>query len=130
MAINSDRIRRALINRIAKAEGKFDIVVGYLVRPQADSGNDKPYTVYVHEIGHFYHAPPTKSRFLADPFRRIQPEIPSIVQREMVVKRRSFSDALLVAGKKIKKESVAEAPVDTGAMRRSAFAVKELHGNG
>lgn len=126
--VNSEKLKRALINRIIKAEGKFDIVIGYLVSPQADIGNPKRYGIYVHEDVGMQHDPPTKARFLADPFRKIQSEIPSIVQREMVKKRRSFSDALLAVGKKIKKESEEEVPVDTGALRRSAFVAKELHG--
>ena len=123
--IDSNRLKRALINRIAKAEGKFAIVIGYKVKPQEETGNETPYGIYVHEIGAF-HAPPTKSRFLADPFRRVIKEVPSIVQREMVSKRRSFSDALLTVGKKIKKESEVEVPVDTGALKASAFVAKEL----
>lgn len=127
--IDSAKLRRALINRIAKAEGKFDIVVGYAVSPKAEAGDSTRYAIYVHEMTELWHKPPTKSRFLADPFRKIQREIPSIIQREMIAKRRSFSDALLAVGKKIKKESLAEAPIDTGALRRSAFVEKELHGS-
>lgn len=128
--VSSDKIRRALIDRITKAEGKFDIVVGYKVSPQAELGNTARYGIYVHEMVELDHKPPTKSRFLVDPFRRIQREIPSIIQREMISKRRSFSDAMLTAGKKIKSESEKEVPVDTGALKRSAFVAKELRGNG
>ena len=130
MAVDAAKLRRALINRITKAEGKFDVVVGYAVAPRAESGDDTRYAIYVHEMTELWHKPPTKSRFLADPFRKIQAEIPSIVQREMITKKRSFSDALMTVGRKLKKESVAEAPIDTGAMRKSAFVAKELHGNG
>ena len=126
MSIDSKKLMKALISRIAKAEGKFSVVVGYKVKPQEETGNNKPYGIWVHEIDEHFHLAPTKSKFLIDPFNRIRHEIPSIVQREMISKRRSFSDALMVAGKKIKNESQMEVPVDTGALKASAFVAKEL----
>lgn len=120
--VSATRVKAVLARKLAKieAETKFQVVAGFGLRPQGGA----PYAIYVHEMLGNRHAAPTKARYLSDPFRSVIREMPDIIQREMR-RGRTFGNALLAVGREIRDASLTEVPVDTGALRDSAFVAKE-----
>lgn len=85
----------------------------------AITGYTAAYAVYVHEdraAGHTV----GKAGFLLDPFRRLEREIGSMVLTG-VRSGLSLAQSILRAMLRVQRESQKEVPVDTGALRNSAF---------
>lgn len=87
--------------------------------PRVIVGYTEPYAIYVHENLQNIH-PVGQAKFLEQPARTLEPVMRSIIYTEMRAGK-SLSDALLAAGNKLKTESQLLCPVDTGALRDSAF---------
>ena len=82
-------------------------------------GYTQNYAVYVHENMQAVH-PVGKSKYLEDPARRLSPDLARIV-REAMQRGATMLQALMFAGLRLQRESMREVPVDTGALKNSAF---------
>lgn len=85
----------------------------------ASVGYTQSYALYVHEDLQARH-PHGKARYLIDPARRLIQEVSDIVSR-LLAAGRPMAQALLVGALRIQRESQREVPVDTGALKSSAF---------
>ncbi len=94
-------------------ETDISVVVGYT----------QNYALYVHENIEAKH-PVGQAKFLEQPFRELKDTIVSIVMRA-VKNGASFGMGLLMAGLRIQRESQQLVPVDTGALKGSAFTRRE-----
>lgn len=104
----------ALRDRAAKANREASVIVGYT----------QSYAVYVHEDLEVYHKV-GQAKFLEQPFRELAGELKRIVF--LAVKRgQTMSNALLLAGLRLQRESQRRVPVDTGALKNSAFTKLEV----
>lgn len=83
-------------------------------------GYAAPYAIYVHEDLQAYHAPPTRAKFLSEPFQRLRGRI---ADRIAVVIQRGgdLLQAVYEAGELVLSESRPITPIDTGLLRASAF---------
>jgi hypothetical protein len=82
-------------------------------------GFTQNYAIYVHENLMAKH-PVGQAKFLEQPFRELSPELGGMV-REVLQQGRSMSQALLIAGLRLQRESQLLVPVLTGALKGSAF---------
>lgn len=93
----------------AKKDGNASVVMGYTAA----------YAVYVHENLEANH-PIGQAKFLEAPFRDLKGVLTGIVF-ELLRKGKTMAQALLVAGLRLQRESQKMVPVDTGALKNSAF---------
>lgn len=115
------------------AEANVSVLVGY-----AGQIDGKPsYAKYVHEnvemkwrgkprksgIG-VYWGPHGQAKFLEAPFRRLTPELKSMI-KTAVQRGASMLQALLIAGNRLQRESQDVVPVEYGNLRASAFTRPE-----
>jgi hypothetical protein len=111
-----DRVQKAL-EKLKKRYNPYDeelsVVVGYSMN----------YAVYVHENKAAKH-PVGKAKFLEDPARQLGSELSSMISQD-VKKGLKIIDSLLIAGFRLRRESQEQVPVDTSALRSSAFTCKE-----
>lgn len=108
---NMDRVvaqLRALEARSRK-EDNVSVSVGY----------SQSYALRVHEDRNAYHAE-GRAGFLTDVAREMARELGNLV-RTLLLQGRDTAQALLVAGLRLQRESQKNVPVDTGALRASAF---------
>lgn len=77
------------------------------------------YGVYVHENLEAHH-PVGQAKFLEEPAIRIQDELGEMV-KQGVESGKTVGQVLLVAGLRLQREAQKLCPVDTGALRASAF---------
>lgn len=105
------RLIAQLRARAAKArrDEKVSVVVGYT----------QSYAVYVHEDLTAHH-PVGKAKYLTDPLRRLGKVLKGIVA-EALARGKTLAQGLLLAGLRLQRESQMEVPVDTGALKSSAF---------
>lgn len=92
--------------------GKASVIVGYT----------QQYAIFVHEDLTAAH-PVGNAKFLEAPFRRLAPSVPGIV-KAVIAKGGTLPQGLMVAGLRLQRESQQEVPVDTGALKGSAFTRK------
>lgn len=98
---------------LTKVEPKTAIVVGYT----------QTYAIYVHENLEAHH-PVGQAKYLEQPLRQMSPVIGSTV--EALVRRKvKLNKALLMIGLLLQRESQKLVPVDTGALKGSAFTREE-----
>ena len=90
--------------------GNVDVVVGY----------SQDYAIYVHEDLDAAHAEGTQAKFLEEPMRRMRPELLRVVAR-VYNQTHNLVAALMTAGLKLQRASQKIVPVDTGALKASAF---------
>jgi uncharacterized membrane protein YdfJ with MMPL/SSD domain len=81
------------------------------------------YAIYVHENLTAHH-PVGQAKFLEEPARTMAAEIGRVV-REAWAKTRDMGQALLMGGLRLQREAQIRCPVDTGALKNSAFTVIE-----
>lgn len=109
---------RSLIDKInrraarARRDSHGSVVVGYT----------QEYAVYVHENLAAWHEPPTRAKYLEGPARQLANAgiLTQIVTTAMRAGQ-TLLQGLLQAGLRIQRESQGVVPVDTGALRASAF---------
>jgi hypothetical protein len=82
-------------------------------------GYTSAYAIFVHEDLQAHHTN-GRAKFLEDPARRLSPDLARIV-REALAKGATMLQALMFAGLRLQRESMREVPVDTGALKNSAF---------
>lgn len=105
----------AKLKKIQARHGKDDasVIVGYT----------QNYGIYVHEDMNARH-PIGKAKFLEDPARRMAKELGQQIGQSMKRKVPAVN-ALVLAGLRLQKASQKEVPVDTSALKASAFTVEE-----
>lgn len=111
-----NKVIAALNKRLAAAskDSNVSVIVGYTAN----------YAVYVHEDMTAQHKPGKQAKFLEQPARENAQEYAKII-REELQKRRTLAQALLKAGLKLQRDSMMLVPIDTGALRASAFTLLE-----
>ncbi len=77
------------------------------------------YTIPVHENMQAVH-PVGQAKFLEEPARTLSAELGRL-SRDVVARGGTMSQGLLVAGLRLQREAMQLCPVDTGALRASAF---------
>lgn len=87
--------------------------------PQVVVGFTAAYSIWVHENLEAHH-PVGQAKFLEQPARTHAREIGRIV-REAYRRGATFAQALLLGGLRLQREAQLLTPVDTGALRASAF---------
>lgn len=87
--------------------------------PRVVVGYSQGYAVYVHENLEAYH-PTGQAKFLETPARSMARELVQFVA-SMMRRRMKLRQALYLAGLRLQAASQALCPVDTGALRASAF---------
>ncbi len=99
----------------AKQMSSEGVVVGFTQR----------YAIYVHEV-QARHKPGKQWKFLESPFRRMMTtgELMRII-KEVYKKTKSLTKAFLVAGLRIQREAQQITPIDTGALKASAFTTTD-----
>jgi len=93
-----------------------------LVHPKRIScivGYTQNYALYVHENLQAHHEV-GQAKYLEQPFRQGANELGRMI-KEAVAKGASLGQALLLAGLRLQRESQQLVPVDTGALKASAF---------
>ena len=85
-------------------------------------GYTAAYAIFVHEVLTNKHNPPTQAKFLEQPARELSSNgtLANIV-RQAKLDGRTMSQALLLAGLRLQRDSQALCPVLTGNLRASAF---------
>lgn len=88
-------------------------------RPAVVVGYSQAYALWVHENLEAVHKV-GQAKFLEEPFRRMRDELGGLIRADL---RRGLTiqQALLRAGLYLQRESQRLCPVDTGALRASAF---------
>ncbi len=103
----------ALLEKLKSRQGtvpqRMSVVVGYT----------QHYAIYVHENLEAHHEV-GQAKFLEQPAREMAGQLHQMILRVMK-KGGSFQQALLMAGLRIQRESQKLVPVDTGALKASAF---------
>ncbi len=111
--IDAVRARLEEIQQRAAEAKSTTIVVGFT----------QNYAIYVHENLHAFHRF-GKAKYLEDPARELATELADIVA-EAYTNTKSLKRALLVAGLRLQREAQLQVPVDTGALKASAFTREE-----
>jgi hypothetical protein len=104
-----NKILSALEHEKTKAPREIRVVVGYTAA----------YAVYVHENTQMFHRV-GQAKFLEQPARDMQAELTKTVE-DYSKKGATLAQALYVAGLKLQRASQKLVPVDTGALKASAF---------
>lgn len=110
------RLRKIALE--TKADASDPVVVGY----------SQNYAIYVHERTELQHKEGKQAKFLEEPARTKDKEIArAIVEtyKKRKIKKGAYKRALLVGGLRLQRESQKIVPIDTGALRASAFTVFE-----
>jgi hypothetical protein len=104
---------KSLYEKLAKLGKKYSneptVVVGYT----------QNYAIFVHENMTAHH-PVGQAKFLEQPARTMQDELKKII-RDAMKNGADLGKALLMAGLRLQRESQKLCPVETGALRASAF---------
>ena len=112
MAVKADKLLNKLKIRVAKAVSlgtRASVVVGYT----------QNYALYVHERLDLRH-PVGKAMYLIDPFRELKPIVGRLVQAHMK-SGKTIEEAVVLVGLELQARSQEEVPVDTSALKNSAF---------
>lgn len=90
------------------------------------TGFTQSYALFVHENMTAQHAPGKRAKYLEEPARRLSNEgtLGRIVE-QVYRKTKDMGKALLIAGLRIQREAQRIVPIDTGALKASAFTVIE-----
>lgn len=84
-----------------------------------DVGFTASYALYVHEDLNAYHKV-GQAKFLEVPARELRGDLSNIIV-SAITKGKTYGQALLLAGLRLQREAQKNCPVDTGALRNSAF---------
>lgn len=98
------------LRQLAKAHKNVQVVVGYTMY----------YAVYVHENLDANHPNGGQAKFLEQPAKEMRAELGKMVAKDLK-KGMPLEKALLKAGMALQAKSQELVPVDTGALRASAF---------
>ncbi len=102
------------LEKLKKNGKKVSVIVGYT----------QDYAIHVHEDLEAFHRV-GQAKYLEQPAREMEQELGQIV-RDQIKAGRTLTQALLIAGLTLQRASQKLVPVDTGALKGSAFTrVKE-----
>lgn len=107
-----NRKLQALANR-SKQKDAGSLVVGF----------SQNYAIYVHEVP-ARHKEGKQWKYLETVVRRLAPQIPRLVEATYLVTGSLYA-GLLKAASRIQREAQEIVPIDTGALRASAFTAKD-----
>ena len=102
------------LKKKAQVEGNPTVVVGYT----------QSYALAVHENLEAHHAPGKQAKYLEQPAKELAKELGEIT-RKVYTKTGSLEKGLLVAGLRLQRASQELVPVDTSALKASAFTATE-----
>jgi hypothetical protein len=85
-------------------------------------GYTQKYAIYVHEVPAYHEV--GNDKFLERPARTLQRELGDIV-RKVARRGGTLKQGLVMAGLRLQRESQKQCPVDTGALKASAFTATE-----
>lgn len=105
----ADKVRKALQERMQQAGRSPSVIVGFT----------QGYALKVHEDLEAFHRV-GKAKFLTDPLHEMQADLARQIKDDCK-NGMDLSMALLRAGLRLQRASQLETPVDTGALRASAF---------
>ena len=108
-------LRNALINKVRKAKGDNDVVI---------VGFTQNYAIFVHEDMNAEHKEGKSAKYLEKAYVLIYPAIPYIVSQALR-NGKSVTQGLIIAGLRIQRAAMKVVPIDTGALRASAFTSKQ-----
>ena len=108
---------QAVIGRMKAIGAKYSEPASVIV------GFTQNYAIYVHENLEAHH-PVGKAKFLEGPARRLKRELGEVVSKAVKAGAR-MEQALLLAGLRLQREAQLEVPVDTAALKNSAFTCFE-----
>lgn len=109
-----EKLRELAVRRTTDAD--VSVAIGYT----------QSYAIYVHENLEARH-PVGQAKFLEQPFRERVNAMAAIVRKALLANR-TMAQALLLAGLYLQRESQLLVPVDTGALKGSAFTRLEAGG--
>lgn len=101
-----------LIAKLKGRERKYD-------GPAVRVGYTQVYAIYVHEDMEAHH-PVGQAKYLEQPVRTMVSEISAVVNAALA-RGATLTQALLMGGLRLQRESQLLVPVDTGALKGSAF---------
>ena len=87
-------------------------------------GYSQAYAIYVHEV-QAKHKEGKSWKYLEYPFRRLAPIVIPAIVAKVYVATGSLLKGLLVAGLRVQRESQLIVPIDTSALKASAFTARE-----
>jgi hypothetical protein len=108
----------SLKGTLSKLKNKY----GDNPKPSVSVGFTQAYGIFVHENLEAHH-PTGQAKFLEQPAREMATEIPQIVKKT-INDGGTLEDGLLVAGFELQRRAQQLTPVDTGALKASAFTSK------
>lgn len=91
-------------------------------------GYTQSYALKVHEDLEAHHKPGKKAKYLEAPARRLARVLTKIVV-DVYLRTKSLSQGILAAGLRLQRESQEIVPVDTSALKASAFTAFESGAN-
>jgi len=109
---NVDRLLAKLRAKAAAAHKDFGVSVSV--------GYTQSYAIYVHENLEAQHKEGKQAKFLTGPMKNHKKEIADIISKALQSKK-TFAQSLLLGGLLLQRESQKVVPVDTGALKNSAF---------
>lgn len=109
---NLNKLKESLKKR-GKGTGKVSVTVGFT----------QSYAIHVHENLHSRH-PVGQAKYLEQPARELQGVLGKVVVATMV-QGNTLEQGLVNAGLRLQREAQKLTPIDTGALRASAFTAKE-----
>lgn len=107
-----DGVMKQLIDKYTS--DNEDVIVGYTQR----------YAVYVHEDMKARHKEGKTAKYLEKAVKIVQPLINGILLQVMNAGK-SVTQGMLLVGLRIQRESMLIVPIDTGALRASAYTARE-----
>lgn len=109
----------AMLENFAKVAATLRALAGKYDGPSVTVGYTQAYAIYVHENLEAYH-PVGQAKFLEQPARLLK-EVLSDIVRKALSNGQTLVQGLLLAGLRLQRESQQLCPVDTGALKASAF---------
>lgn len=108
---NLERLVAKLRAKTAKAikDDNVSVIVGFT----------QSYAMYVHENLEAFHKN-GQAKYLEQPARQYAPEL-GVIVRTALKAGKTLAQSLLLAGLRLQRESMKLTPVDTGALKASAF---------
>ena len=110
---NLNKVRAVLKKKGQKYEGKPVVIVGFT----------QNYAIHVHENLASHH-PVGQAKYLEQPARELQGELGKVAS-VTVANGGTLEQGLINAGLRLQREAQKLVPIDTGALKASAFTAKE-----
>lgn len=104
------QLKQKLTEHVKKLGGQEDVIVGFT----------QSYAMHVHENLMAQHKEGKSAKYLLKAARMIWPLVPKIVSK-IVQEGHTITKGLIVAGLRIQREAQLIVPIDTGALRASAY---------